>query len=49
MQLYKKLDSCSLEMIHQMGFKGASDIIEYVRPEDILSILYRLKSIDFKS
>ena len=49
LQLYKKLDSCSLEMIHQMGFKGASDIIEYVRPEDILSILYRLKSIDFKS
>ena len=49
LSLYKNLDSCSLEMIHQTGFRGASGVIEYVRPEDILSILYRLKSIAFKS
>lgn len=45
--LYKKLDSCGLDMIHQTGFRGASGVIECVRPEDILSILYRLKSIAF--
>ncbi len=48
LSLYKMLDSCGLDMIHQTGFRGASGVIEYVRPEDILSILYRLKSIAFK-
>ena len=47
--LYKKLDSYGLDMIHQTGFRGASGIMEYVRPEDLLSILYRLRSIAFKS
>ena len=37
-----------MSMIHQMGFRGASGVIEYVRPVDILAILYRLKSIGFK-
>lgn len=45
--LYKKLDSYGLDMIHQTEFRGASGVIEYVRPEDIMSILYRLKSIAF--
>lgn len=49
LSLYKKLDSCGFDMIHQTGFRGASGVIEYVRPEDILSILYRLKSIAFTS
>ena len=48
LSLYQKLDSCGFDMIHQTGFRGVSGVIEYVRPEDIMSILYRLKSIAFK-
>jgi len=49
MRLYKKINSVGLDMIHQTGLKGASGVIEYVRYEDMLSVLYRLKSIAFKS
>ena len=48
LRLYKKIESLGFDMIHQTGFRGASGVIEYVRPEDILAILYRLKSIGFK-
>ena len=47
-RLDKKIDSLGFDMIHQTGFRGASGVIEYVRPEDILAILYRLKPIGFK-
>ncbi len=46
--LYRKMDSMSIQKIHQTGLKGTTDVIEYVRPEDILSILFRLKCINFK-
>lgn len=48
LQLYKKIDFLGLNMIHQTGFRGTSNVIEYIRPEDVLAILYRLKIIDFK-
>jgi len=48
LRLYKKIESLGLDMIQQTGFRGTSGVIEYVRPEDILAILYRLKSIGFK-
>ena len=48
LRLYKKIESLGFDMIHQTGFRGASGVIEYVRPEDILAILYRLKAIGFK-
>lgn len=48
MRLYKKMETGRLEMIHQTGFRGTSGVIEYVRPEDVLAVLYRLKSIRFK-
>ncbi len=48
MRLYKKMETGGLEMIHQTGFRGTSGVIEYVRPEDVLAVLYRLKSIRFK-
>ena len=48
LRLYKKIESLGLDMIHQTGFRGTSGVIEYVRPEDILAILYRLKAIGFK-
>lgn len=47
LRLYKKIESLGLDMIYQMGLRGTSGVIEYVRPEDILAILYRLKSINF--
>jgi hypothetical protein len=48
LRLYKKIEPVGFDMIHQTGFRGTSGVIEYVRSEDILSILYRLKSIAFK-
>lgn len=47
LQLYKKMEASGPHMIHQTGFRGASGTIEYVRPEEILAILYRLRSIAF--
>ena len=44
LRLYRKIESLGLDMIHQTGFRGTSGVIEYVRPEDILAILYRLKA-----
>ena len=48
LRLYRKIESLRFDMIHQTGFRGTSGVIEYVRPEDILAILYRLKSIGFR-
>ncbi len=48
MQLYRKLDSSGMEQIHQRGFRGSSGVMEWVRPEDMMAILVRLKSIGFK-
>ena len=47
LRLYQKLNRTGLEMIHQTGFRGSSGVIEYVRPEDMQAILYRLKCVDF--
>ncbi len=47
LRLYQKLNRAGIEMIHQTGFRGASGVIEYVRPEDMQAILYRLKCVDF--
>lgn len=47
-QLYKKIDSLGINVIHQTGFRGSSGIIEYIRPEDVLAVIYRLKHISFK-
>lgn len=47
LRLYQKLNRTGLEMIHQAGFRGSSGVIEYVRPEDMQAILYRLKCVDF--
>lgn len=47
LRLYQKLDRAGIEMIHQTGFRGSSGVIEYVRPEDMQAILYRLKCVDF--
>lgn len=48
LRLYKRIDSLGLDMIHQTGLRGTSGVIEYVRSEDMLSILYRLKNIAFR-
>ncbi len=48
LRLYKKIESLGFDMIHQTGFRGTSGVIEYVRPEDLLAILYRLKCIGFR-
>jgi len=47
LRLYQKLQRAGIEMIHQTGFRGVSGVIEYVRPEDMQAILYRLKCVDF--
>ena len=47
LRLYQKLNRSGLEIIHQTGFRGSSGVMEYVRPEDIQAILYRLKCVDF--
>ena len=48
LRLYKKIESLGFDMIHQTGFRGASGVIEYVRSEDVIAVMYRLKSIGFK-
>ena len=47
LRLYNKIDYMGLDVICQTGFRGVSGVIEYVRPEDMLAILYRMKCIDF--
>ena len=32
LRLYKKIEPLGFDMIHQMGFRGTSGVIEYVRP-----------------
>lgn len=48
MRLYQRLDTIDTEMLHQRGLRGASDVMEYVRPEDMLAILFRLRSVGFR-
>ncbi len=48
-RLYGKIRSNGISFIHQQGLNGASDIIEYVRYEDMMAILYRIKSVKFIS
>ena len=47
LRLYQKLNRVGIEMIHQTGFRGSSGVIEYVRPEDMQALLYRIKCVDF--
>ena len=47
LRLYQKLNRAGIEMIHQTGLRGSSGVIEYVRPEDMQALLYRLKCVDF--
>lgn len=47
MKMYRKISDGGVDMIHQIGLRGASEVIEYVRPEDMLTIMYRIKSIGF--
>jgi len=46
--LYRKIGLQGVELIHQVALQGSSAVIEYVRPEDIMQILYRLKYIHFR-
>lgn len=46
--LYRTIDFQGVESIHQVAFRGSSSVIEYVRPEDIIQILYRLRYIHFR-
>lgn len=47
-QLYNKIDLTGLDTIHQTWVRGSSGVIEYVRPEDIQGIFYRLRCVDYK-
>lgn len=45
--LYRKISLQGVELIHQVSIRGSSSVIEYVRSEDVIQILYRLKYIHF--
>lgn len=47
MKLYRKIAENGISSIHQIGLRGTNNIIEFVRPEDMMMIFYRLKSIGF--
>lgn len=45
LRLYRKMESVGVELIHQTGFRGSAGVIEYVRAEDMLAILYRMRCV----
>ena len=47
MKLYRKIAENGISSIHQIGLRGTNNVIEFVRPEDMMMIFYRLKSIGF--
>jgi len=47
-RLYRKIHTQGVDFIRQLWLNGSSGIIEYVRPEDIMAILFRMKSVKFK-
>lgn len=47
-RLYEKIEAQGIQSIHQTGLRGSSGVIEYVRTEDILALIYRLKAIRFQ-
>ena len=46
-RLYSKMDAMTLDMLHQTWVRGAVGVMEYVRPEDMQGILYRLRCVDY--
>ncbi len=46
-RLYAKIHTQGVDFIHQLRLNGSAGVIEYVRPEDIMAILYRMKSVKF--
>ncbi len=44
--LYRQIDRSGISLIHQTGFKETGEI-EYVRPCDIMCIIYRLRCVRF--
>ena len=48
-QLYQRIHKDGMALIDQVGFRGTPSELEYVRQEDILALLYRLKAIRFTS
>ena len=47
LSLYDKIATQGAEFIHQLGLRGSSGVIEYVRPQDMMAVLYRLKCVEF--
>ncbi|MBR7101324.1 MAG: hypothetical protein IKC74_03450 [Clostridia bacterium] len=46
-RLYSKIHTQGVDFIHQSRLNGSTEIIEYVRPEDIMAILFRMRSVKF--
>ena len=46
-RLYDKIRTQGVDFIRQLWLSGSAKIIEYVRPEDIMAILFRIKSVKF--
>ena len=47
LSLYGKIATQGTEFIHQLALRGSSGVIEYVRPQDMMAVLYRLKCVEF--
>ena len=47
-RLYRKMDAMALDMLHQTWVRGSAGVMEYVRPEDMQGILYRLRCVDYR-
>lgn len=46
-RLYRKIHTQGMDFIHQLWLNGSTEVIEYVRPEDIMAILFRIRSVKF--